>query len=218
MQAAASRASTLIGCAAMMAIALVTFRTAHANLVENGGFETGNFSGWTATTAIGACQSVGTDASSACTGAQADLDPGPHSGSYAAYLGQPYPSNPGLLSQAISTVPGQAYTLDFWLANLSDNQISTPNGFQVSWNGTTVVSFQDSPAFGYTQFTIPGLTATDTTTTLMFSEYQVPAGFVLDDVSVTASVTQVPEPGVAVLLGIGLAGVAGLRISRNRHI
>ena len=70
----------------------------------------------------------------------------------------------------------------------------------------------DKPAFAYSEFTVPGLIATRSIATLQFIEHQNPAGFVLDDVSVTPAVTQVPEPGLPVLLAIGLIGLTGLRM------
>lgn len=207
----AKATSVSMGCSLVLAIALLSRGVAEANLVENGGFETGDFSGWevTSDTAHGGCQRVGSDVS--VCGA-VDLDPGPHGGGFAAYLGQPSAFDPGLLSQSIGTVPGQSYTLDFWLANLSFDGSSTPNDFQVTWNGTVVLSLQDKPAFGYSEFTMPGLLATGSITTLQFIEHQNPAGFVLDDVSVTSSVTQVPEPGLSALLAIGFIGLVGLRM------
>ena len=80
--------SVSMGCSLVLALALLSRGVAQANLVENGGFETGDFSGWevTSDTAHGGCQRVGSDVT--VCGA-VDLDPGPHGGGFAAYLGQP---------------------------------------------------------------------------------------------------------------------------------
>lgn len=203
--------SMLMGCTSIVAVALLSGGAAQANLVENGGFETGDFSGWEMIpdTSHGGCQQVGSDVS--VCGA-VDIDPGPHGGGFAAYLGQPSAFDPGVLSQNLPTVPGQSYTLDFWLANLSFDGTSTPNDFQVTWDGTVVEGFENRLAFGYTQFTVLNLVATGSTTTLQFIEHQNPAGFVLDDVSVNPSVTPVPEPALSTLLAIGLVGLVGLRM------
>ena len=77
-----------------------------ASLVQNGGFETGNFTNWTLTPT--GSKSVVTN-TSLCV----------HSGLYGAAL-----SSKGMLStlsQTLQTVPGQLYWLSLWL--------DTPQGF-----------------------------------------------------------------------------------------
>src|SRR5262249_2874481 len=68
------------------------------NPITNGGFETGNFTGWT---------QGGTTGN---TGVAANT---PHTGTFAAFLG-PVGSD-GTLSQNVATTPGQQYVLSFWL-------------------------------------------------------------------------------------------------------
>src|SRR3954467_1569574 len=88
---------------------------ANANLVVNGGFETGTFSGWTLVDTSG-LSNVGSDPAFA------------HSGTYHANLGTapvpPGPSNIGSLSQNLGTAPGSLYSLSFWLANDVTPQLS----------------------------------------------------------------------------------------------
>src|SRR4029077_10049470 len=74
--------------------------SAHAqNLLTNPGFETGDFTGWTLSGDTSFC-SVSTQH--------------PHSGSFSARLaGLP---GTGFLDQTITTVVGQSYHVDFWLA------------------------------------------------------------------------------------------------------
>jgi len=72
---------------------------AKANLITNGGFETGNFTGWGAANA----SVVGTAFGVA-----------PHSGSFQAELGTP--NTPVFMSQSVGTTPGQSYTIDFFAA------------------------------------------------------------------------------------------------------
>jgi MYXO-CTERM domain-containing protein len=147
-----------------------------ADIVVNGGFETGDFTGWTVV-----------DASSNTFVAPID----PHSGVYDAVLGA-YPTD-GSLSQFLATTPGQNYTLTYWLGN----EGGIPNDFGASWDGLTIsgsVITDNLNGFDYTQFSFANLPAVSSTTLLQFTFSQTPAYWHLDDVSVDPTPT--PEPGV----------------------
>jgi N-acetylneuraminic acid mutarotase len=150
--------------------------SAHAqNLVVNPGFETGDFTGWTASH----CQVNGNYV---------------HSGRYAADLVCipivcPFGCGGGL-DQTITTVAGQLYHVDFWL----DNHNGVPpsqNGFSASFAGVTILSLVNSPSFPYTHFS-GNVAATSTSSLLHFGYHygchifgQPGGGWDLDDVSVT---------------------------------
>jgi hypothetical protein len=171
---------------------------ASANLVVNPGFETGNFTGWT---------------QSGNTGFAGVSAPAAHTGSFGAFFG-PIGSL-GFLSQNLVTDPGASYDLTFWLLN----QGGTPNQFQASWNGSVIAGsvMNNAAAFGYTQFTFPGLLATGSSTALQFGFRQDPAFWFFDDVSVTPSTpASVPEPFSTLWLGLTLAGMLGVSRLRRR--
>ena len=145
---------------------------ASANLVTNGSFETGDFTGWT----LGGNY----------TGGQTYINNQSESGAYAAALGSM--GSDGTLSQTLQTTAGQQYTLSFWVAN----QGSGPNDFAVRWNGTTLASGVNASAMGYTQVTFT-VTATGPTSTLEFDARQDPSHWSLDNISVTAIGTPAPS-------------------------
>ena len=173
-----------------LAAALLASGAAHANLVTNGGFETGDFNGWS-TTLDALYDGVDVIA--------------PHDGTYAAFFGGANSS----ISQNLATVAGANYVLSFWLMVESDvTGVAASNSFGLDFGGATVMSMTDAAASGYTRYDV-AFVASGASTNLTFNFSQGPAFFDLDSVNVT-----LPEPGSIALLAA--AGLGGFLASRRR--
>lgn len=172
-----ARAAALIG-------AVVLAGSAQANLVTNGGFETGNFSGWTQ---FGNTGATGVTNSSRYV----------HSGTFGGAFGAV--GSPGGIFQSLATQAGTTYQVSFWLSIDS----GTPNSMTFNWNGgADELSLVNSSGQAMTRYTYM-LTATGASTDLRFNIQHNPAYYGLDDISVTA----IPEPGSLALAGLALAAV-----------
>jgi len=179
--------------AALLAMLAFVARPASAqNLLTNGGFETGNFTGWT--------QGGSTIFDGVATAS-------PHSGTYAGFFGAI--GTASTLSQTIATTAGALYNLDFWWLPSGDN----PAFFSVTWGGSTLFSLNNAPASGYTQKTFLSLAGQAGSTTLTFTLQDNDGFQFLDDVRVT-SVT--PEPATMTLMATGLVGMVGAGLKRRR--
>ncbi len=153
------------------------------SLVQNGGFETGDFTGWTLVgDGVVTSRRHGSTIYDAVE-SSASYPLVVHSGSYGAFLGD---NKLATLSQSLVTVPGQNYYLSFWLDNIATGSVEQ---FAVLWNtnasaSNSVFAWSSPPAFTWTnlQFIV---TATGTNTTLRFALENDPSYFGLDDVRVT---------------------------------
>lgn len=187
-----------------VALASCTSLPVMADLVTNGGFETGDLTGWTP---------GGYTAETFVV--QGPFDGyNPHSGSYFAALG-PIGTD-GTLSQNIATTPGQAYTLTFYLASNG----TTPNDFTATFNNQVAFTETNIPAtssfspYAYMQETFTTV-ATSTSTPLVFAFRNDPSYLALDDVSVIAASSSAPEPASLALFAVGLAGIPVVRRLRR---
>ena len=137
-------------------------------IAVNGGFETGDMTGW-----------------SFSPGVSADnLFLGGELGNYTAIL----PSPSGFLEQDVATTAGQHYTLSFYIGGDSEAGSSS---ITVFWDGATILA-QSDPAAGFHHYTFDVVgDASDPTTQLFFDFNTDGAGLFVDQVSVS------PTPGPA---------------------
>ncbi len=177
--------------------------TASAQLVVNGGFESGGFSpGWTFTDPSG-FTFVNNDPTLA------------HSGFDFAFLGAS--PGPGTLLQTLATTTGQTYQLSFWLASDKSTPTATvDNSFAVLWNGSTVFSQTNVPALGttnpYMNITIDNLAAAGAISSLEFRYVNNDDFFRLDDVALLA----VPEMSATSFILFGFVFLGFVSYRRNR--
>lgn len=160
------------------------------NSVTNCGFETGDFTGW---------QLMGNDVPTEL-GLQYGVegtDPidgiSPNSGDYQAFFAD-LTSNPTTLSQTITTIPGELYTVSWYLAQDTTPTVPYSNAFSASFGGDTLADLTGISAQGYTFYT-DQVGATSASTTLSFTFGNDLGEFLLDDVSVVA-----PEPSAWTLM------------------
>jgi hypothetical protein len=151
-----------------------TIAPSGTNLLVNGGFETGDFTGWTQwgdTSFSGVSSTVPVN-----------------SGSFAAFFGPT--TSLGGIRQTVAATPGQSYTLTLWLDHPFGD---TGTEFQVQVDGNILYDVVDPGVIDpYTPFAW-SYTATSFTTTIQLGFYEAPAYFYLDDVSLTAN--PAPHPG-----------------------
>ena len=152
-------------------------RASGPNLVTNGGFETGDLTGYTLV--FDPTQPSSSVVASSATGG--GIYGNPHSGTYFFAGGQV--NTEALLNQTLTTTPGARYQLTYYLFAGSNVGSATPNQFTVNVGGTTLLNQTNLPAQPYTAYTLT-FVATSGSTLLQFGLRDDPSFLDLDDISV----------------------------------
>lgn len=156
--------------------------SAHASLVVNGGFETGDFTGWTVSGPGASVSAVD-----------------PHSGAYSGRFSGDSTS----IEQMIATTPGASYDISFFFSSTGHND----NDFIFNWDGGAAewVNADINPGFATLNFT---LVASGALTPLAFGFRHDDGFWKLDDVRVTLQRGgELPLPGSLALAGVALLGL-----------
>ena len=159
--------------------------TGRVSAQVNGGFETGDFTGWNQFDNTGFTGVLGIFGGI-----------NPHEGNFQAFFG-PVGSTGGI-SQTIPGNAGDQFNVSFWLYNFG----GTPNFFEASLDGQVITSMTDAAGFEYTQFA-GTITVNNANPVLRFTTQQNPSFWLLDDVRVTL----VPEPASLSLMGLASLGL-----------
>jgi hypothetical protein len=173
---------------------------APGNLVQNCGFETGNFSSWT----------VLNDDGNTNVERNSFSPPGVNSGVFFAALGNET-TTPTIIEQTFADAAGSTLTFSFYLA--ADG---ASNDFTAAFDGQTLLALPDASAQGYTQYSY---TVTGTGSDTIAFGIGDAAGFDgLDDVVVAQPQLQAaPEPSSLSLAAaaIGLIALAHRRRAKK---
>lgn len=187
---------------AAIAFAALSFSgTAQAvELVANGGFETGDFTGWT--------QFGNTGFTSVCAGSGCA-----NTGTYGATFG-PVGSIGGI-EQLLNTAVAGNYTISFFLRNDG----GPTNSFTAFFDSTPLLlTINQANPFQYFEFTF-NRTASTSPSLLRFEFQQNPSFWDIDDISVQGpeGTGAVPEPATWAMMLLGFGGVgATLRFRRRK--
>ncbi len=185
----AGRRIARIGASAFFTLAVLYSGLVRSEIVVNGGFETGDFAGFTLS---GDNSFSGVD----CPGTPFAIQ-----GNCQAFFGSE--GSIGTLSQNLSTVAGTTYEIRFQLQTDGES----PSSFSAFFGSSLLISLIN-PSASFSQgfeFFAP---ATGSTTSLSFDFRDDPGFILLDAVSVVpARPTSIPEPGTIALTGIGFAAL-----------
>ena len=167
-------------------LGLCMTQSAKANLITNGGFETGDTTGWSGFAEVVSLA----DGFSVHSGNYAAADQGA-TGVFAA--------------QNVTTTPGASYVIDFWVAGeIGSGSIV----LDVYWGGALELALTRTSDFDYTEYMFTVTGSQSATTTLEFDTTETSGQFFLDDVSVNS----VPDAGSTLpLLGFASLGLVALR-------
>jgi hypothetical protein len=186
---------------AVLAVGLGFTSPAPADLIINGGFESGSLTpGWTGGNSVSSSGAFGIPS---------------HSGNF--YLAFGAVGGDDRTSQTVTDVVGQVYDLRFFY--FRDG--STPSDLNVYFDAGPVFtglhpvySEVNSPAHPYVQHDI--LVTGTGQDTVTFGARNDPAFDGLDDVSLVAQASAVPEPAGLTLLGLSIAAAAGYQWRKRR--
>jgi len=182
---------------AALALLFACLGRARGDLIVNGGFETGDFTGWTVGNTSPSITFVSNNPNSYFV---------PQSGNYLAVFGNPLADGLATVSQTVADTPGQQYTLSMYV----DSGDTIPNEFQVQWDGSIIYDQKNIPYASWTLLSVPVEgTGSDL---LSLNGADDPDFLALDSVSLNP----VPEPATLSLLMMALAGtgIIGLRARR----
>jgi PEP-CTERM motif len=183
--------------------------TAHADeLVTNGNFQTGDFTGWTTnnppTPAIPFTWEIGLNGSNyyATTHCQ-----GPD-----CIEGIAFQEN--YLQQTLNVVAGQVYDITFdYSPDIINSPATTPNELQLFFGSTEVTDLKNLTDASIVSYSFDVVAPSDTLF-LMFLGEQTFSYDYLDNVSVSTVAT--PEPETLAMVGTGVLGLLGL--ARRRFV
>lgn len=169
------------------------FRASASSIVSDGGFESGTANsytgpmgdGWVVTAGTGAICNDLTFAGCGDAGAA-------HTGNQMAFLD--WSNTLDTTAQTLTTVPGQNYSVSYWVAGSQANLLEVTFGGSTLFDGTSPANGVGSSG-DYVHYVFDA-TATSTSTVLAFTGQRTVRGeILLDDVSVTAT----PEPSTLLL-------------------
>lgn len=195
------RVSMLSG--ALIALAIAPAQA--AQYLNNGGFETGDFSGWT--------QGGNLDFTNVVSGLSPNGEyPGPQSGTYYTYAGPG--DTDGTLSQTFLDVAGETLTVSGWVISNNLGYVG-PSHVNLLFNGIQFLTTGDpAPDQPWTQYSFSATATGNDTFTVSFRDDLAYVG--LDNFSISNPVSAVPEVSTWLMLILGFAGI-GFALRRRKE-